>query len=96
MAAQPGIGEDVVVVAGDDDHGAALEALADRAQRRRRAVDDLAEGGLAQLERVTEQDQAIDALERREQGLAHALAREHVDPCTRSEVQVGDDQRARH
>ena len=45
VAAQPGVGERVVVVAGDHDHGAALEALADRAQHRRRAVDDLAEGG---------------------------------------------------
>src|SRR5262249_44869274 len=49
---------------------------------------------VAELEHVTQQYEPIDFTDRREQGCAGHVVAEHVALGTRTEVQVGDDERA--
>jgi hypothetical protein len=48
---------------------------------------------VTKFDHVAEQDQAIDAVERREQAIARTVAAERVPLGVRTKVQVGYDQR---
>ena len=92
---QPAGGERVVVVAGhDDDLGAGRERAADRAQDRLGALERLARRSVAQLERVAQQHEPVDAVSRGSSTSSARGRREHVGAGADAEVQVGDDERA--
>ena len=92
---QPARGDRVVVVAGhEDDLAAGPERAADRPQDRLGDGERVARGPVAQLERVAEQHEAVDAVEALEQPREHRRAREDVERELRAEVQVGDDERS--
>ena len=95
---EPGAEEAVIVVAGDEDHLAARERIADRLEEGAGAGQRLAERTIAELDRVAEQDQAVrlDRGERLEQSLPHRRAPQHVAAGLGAEVQVGDQDRGRH
>ncbi len=82
------------MVAGDDHHLAAGERLGKRGERRRGDLEHLRQRAVAKLEHVAEQHQAVDAVERLEQGFPEALAAQQVGAAAEPEMQVGDHRRA--
>ena len=91
---EPRLDQVVVVVARDHDHLASRERLAERRQRRGRAVEHLAQRAVAKLEHVAEQDQPVGAGELGAQTLAESLAAQQIGAAAEPEMEVGDDRRA--
>jgi hypothetical protein len=85
----------VVVVAGhEDDLRTVGQRGADRAHDRLGAGERIARGPVAQLERVAEQDEPVDARQPGGQQLERRGPSEHVGAAAHADVQVGDDERA--
>ena len=84
----------VVVVAREQQQLAVgAEPVAERAQERPGAGEDLARRRVAQLEQVAGDDEPPGVVERTEQPLTRRAVRpEQVDPRVRPQVQVGDDE----
>ena len=83
----------VVVARHDDDLGRAAEPRPERAQDRLGDLHGLARAPLEQLDDVAQQHEALDAVQRVEQGLERLGAAQDVAPQAGAEVQVGDDER---
>ena len=84
-----------VVVTGDDHHRAiGPERVTDRAQRLHRGRCRRPCGPHGTLERVAQQHQAVDAVDRLQESRQGIRPAQHVDAAAQPEVQVGDDQRA--
>jgi hypothetical protein len=88
------LGEAVVVVAGDDRHLAltqrGAQLLEERPRRRQRGAD----GEVAQLDHVAQQDDTVGVADLLEQQPPHLGVAQHVLAARRAEVEVGDDRRA--
>ena len=85
----------MVVVAGHQyDLDARGQGRADRAHDRLGAREHVTRRAMAQLERVAEQDEPVDAVEAGEQDVERGRAREHVGAAGDADVQVGDDEGA--
>ena len=94
QAAEPGLGESVVVVARHEHERAAGQRCAERLDERRGHLERLRERALAQLERVTQQHDPVVSTDRVDEPLAHARVAGHVRPAERAEMKVRDDRRA--
>ena len=85
----------MVVVAGEHDQRLLRpEHLADRGEERPGALDGVAVRGLAQLQPVAEDHQAVDVAQRVQQRLAQVGAPQQVGAPGLAEVQVGDHEGA--
>ena len=85
----------VVVTWHQHDLTTLAERGADRAQHRLSHSERIARRPVTKFDHVAEQDQAIDAVERRKQASTRTVAAERVPLGARTKVQVGYDQRAR-
>jgi hypothetical protein len=82
------------VVAGHEhDLAVAAEPPAERLEERPRVREGGPQRSLPQLDRVAEQDDARDAVERLQQRLARRGAAQQVVAAGGAEVEVGDDER---
>jgi hypothetical protein len=70
---EPARSERVVMIARDDHELARAERVTKRLEERTRALENLAGRAVAQLQRVAEQHEAIDALERCEKRVSGAV-----------------------
>jgi hypothetical protein len=84
----------MVVVAGDEHDLRVAEPLADGAEHGLGGGHRVAQGTVAQLEHVAEQDEAIGALHALQQRVEGDRPAQHVDAAARAEVQVGDHEGA--
>jgi hypothetical protein len=84
----------VVVIAGDEEHLAPIEGPAERREERPGGGEGAAGGLAAKLDRVAEEDEAIDPVEGSAQGADGPGAPEDVGAGVRADVEVGDDQGA--
>ena len=91
---EPARGELVVVIARHDHHLPTGHRGADLCQHGQRDRERIALRPATALDRVAEQHQAIDAVERRDQSGARRRLAENVDGARRAEVQIGYDERA--
>jgi hypothetical protein len=92
---QPAGGDRVVVVAGrEDDLPGRAQRVADRPHDRLGDGQRVARRAVAQLQRVAEQHEPVDAVEALEQHRERLRSRQHVGARARAEMQVGDDERA--
>ena len=81
----------MVVVAGEEDEPLARQPLGDQPQQPVGGVDRLADRAEEEVEQVAEEDQLVDALQRRRQPLQEGLLAQQVPPRPGAEVGVGDD-----
>jgi hypothetical protein len=85
------LGQAVVVVAGDDRHLAFAQCLAELFEEGARGVERGAEGEVAQLDDVPEQDDAIGAGDLLEQQPPNLCLAQDVLAAGHAEVEVGED-----
>jgi hypothetical protein len=79
----------VVVIAGDDhDLASFAERLAELGEEIAPGRERLAQGPVPQLEDVPQEDDALDAVERREQRRPELGSPQEVGPLLRTEVEV--------
>ena len=95
MGVEPAADELAVVVARHDDHLAiGPERAPERSQHRLGDGHRRARAALEELDRVAEEHEPVDAVERVEQRRQRAALAQDVAPETGAEVQVGDDEGA--
>ena len=82
------------MVARDEHDLGVAERRPDRLEHRPRRGERLAQRPVAQLERVAEQHEAVDAVQALQQRAARGGPAQDVDAGARAEVEVGDDEGA--
>jgi hypothetical protein len=92
-AVEQRLGEAVIVVAGDDRHLAVSQRLAQLCEEGSGRVERGAEGELAQLDDVAEQDDPVGAGDLLEQEAADLGQAQNVLAAGHAEVEIGDDRR---
>jgi hypothetical protein len=83
----------VVVVAGEEHHALAVQALGDQVEKPLRLGDRVLDGGEQEVEQVAEQDQLVDVVEMRRETFERVGVRQQVVARPGTEVGVRDRQR---
>jgi hypothetical protein len=85
------LGETVIVVAGHEDHFAALQGFGETLKERAPSSDDIASMSLEQLEGIAEQDNSVSAGDTPDQSVEDHGVADQVTARRATKVQIGND-----